>query len=495
MEDLNYKLAGLRDTVKKIKKEIKSFEENESKNIQNRASTLTNKIYRPLSYSKKASFNRLNKRLMKNYFKLSLKEQNYYNYKQPNNNIKNKIKIKNSLIDNNAFKEILTPQYLNKKINRPKMYSNNKNSNTINNNIDNSNNKNLDDKNYLIMTDINNNNINNKLDSCMNQNLFNFISARNKNFSLKQKEPNKLDHKSNQIEKVTMSYSNNDLKKNIYNDYFSKNKNRRKNKKKLLYNENNNYNKNKNHDLILNNTNNLNDQQSYFNENLINNTLIHNKNKRIYIPINDDEINKNNSYGKIKIHSNKIKNNKLKYNTKDFNYRTGTFRKNLINDKIDYGNKIFNLKDYSDKVYNMTQEYFNYKKKPQIFPMNNTINYISNNIDISSFLREEEFNKKKIKEIIENYSIGDLYIKAKLFEKCGENNFNIFVNNYCKGNNIINNLKNYKKFLIKVKEEENQYKKQINIYQKLCKRIMELMNPNQIIDIINYYKYLKATQS
>ena len=53
MEDLNNKLAGLRDTVKKIKKEIKSFEENESKNIQNRAGTLSNKIYRPLSYSKK----------------------------------------------------------------------------------------------------------------------------------------------------------------------------------------------------------------------------------------------------------------------------------------------------------------------------------------------------------------------------------------------------------------------------------------------------------
>ena len=52
MEDLNYKLAGLRDTVTKIKNEIKSFEENESKNFKKRANTLSNKIFRPSSFSK-----------------------------------------------------------------------------------------------------------------------------------------------------------------------------------------------------------------------------------------------------------------------------------------------------------------------------------------------------------------------------------------------------------------------------------------------------------
>ena len=54
MENLNYKLAGLRDTVKKIKREIKSFEENESKNIQKRTNTVSNKLFRPLSNFKKA---------------------------------------------------------------------------------------------------------------------------------------------------------------------------------------------------------------------------------------------------------------------------------------------------------------------------------------------------------------------------------------------------------------------------------------------------------
>ena len=74
MENLNNKLADLRTTVKKIKKEIKSFEENETKNIKKRTNTLINKIFRPLIYSKKVSFNKLNRKLIKNYFKLSLKK-------------------------------------------------------------------------------------------------------------------------------------------------------------------------------------------------------------------------------------------------------------------------------------------------------------------------------------------------------------------------------------------------------------------------------------
>ena len=483
MEDLNNKLAGLRDTVKKIKKEIKSFEENESKNIQNRAGTLSNKIYRPLSYSKKIPFNRLNKKLMKNYFKLSLKEQNNNN-KQLINNKKNK----NIKINNNDFKEIMTPQNFKKKINRAKLYSNNTNSRIFNNKYNNNYNSdenNLYEKNYLVMTDINN--INNKTDSCMNKNIYNFLSTRNKNYSWEKKEKNK----NNKIDKNINTYSNNDFKKNIFLDYFTKNKN---NKKKFLYNENNNYNtsqnNNENNEIFFNNTNNnLNMRQSLLNDNSINNSLIHTENNIFNIKKNKNNINQNNSYnGRIKLITNPNKSNKTIYKKKNYNY--GTFRTNFINNdnnKNNYGNNLFNLKDYSNNVYNMTQEFFNYNKKPKIFPTNNTINYISNKNDISLILRDEEINKdkNKIKEIIENYSIGDLYIKAKLFEKCGQDNFNYFVNNFCESNNLINNLKKYKNYLIKIKEEENQYKKQINIYQKLCKKLMELMNPNQINDIIN----------
>ena len=113
MEDLNNKLAGLRATVKKIKKEIKSFEENETKNVKKRTNTLANNIFRPSSYSKKVSFNKLNKKLMKNYFKLSLKEKNFHQNKR--NTIGNE--------NNNKFKEKMTPapQKINKNTNTPQI--------------------------------------------------------------------------------------------------------------------------------------------------------------------------------------------------------------------------------------------------------------------------------------------------------------------------------------------------------------------------------------
>ena len=93
-------------------------------------------------------------------------------------------------------------------------------------------------------------------------------------------------------------------------------------------------------------------------------------------------------------------------------------------------------------------------------------------------------NKNELKKIIGNYSIGDLYIKAKLFEKCGQKNFNSFVDNYCDSGDLISNLKNYKNYLEQIMEEENHYKKQINLCQKLCKRIFKLINPKKINDII-----------
>ena len=47
--------------------------------------------------------------------------------------------------------------------------------------------------------------------------------------------------------------------------------------------------------------------------------------------------------------------------------------------------------------------------------MNNTINNIPNNKDIDIYFESNEqkdFNKNKIKEIIDDYSIGDLYLKT-----------------------------------------------------------------------------------
>ena len=119
--------------------------------------------------------------------------------------------------------------------------------------------------------------------------------------------------------------------------------------------------------------------------------------------------------------------------------------------------------------------------------MNNTINYHSKNssdIDFDLGKGEKIINKKKVRKILRQNPIGDIYIKAKLFEKCGQKNFKNYVHNFCDLNGSINNLKKYKKYLIKLREEENQNKKQINIYQKLCKRILESMNPQEINKII-----------
>ena len=538
MEDLNYKLEGLKDTVKKIKKEIKSFEENESKNIQNRTNTFSNKIYRHSSYSRKSHLNKLNKRLIKNYFKLSLKEQDFYNNK--NSNYKN---------NKNNIKDILTPQLNNKNINRAKKYltkqSSKKSKNfknevyktikkKISNNNDNDNdndynnkynNKNLSQKKILLMTDINNtiNNYNNFNDSSMNKNLFKFMTTRNKDNAMNQKIEDKNINKFEQSNKIIKTYSN-DFKKNIFSNYFNKNK--KNNKKEFLYNINNynNYNYDFNNDEnISNNINDstffnskknyknnrvekvnisdlvnikFNNEKSCSNKNIKNNNFF-NANQKIDISKNQ-AINdyKNKSYnGKIKLIQNlidsnnnykePIQNQQLSKNNNDYY----SYRQNFNNNVGRYtiGDEILNSKKYWNKESNSILEYNHYNKKQINFPMNNTINYIkNNNNDIGLYYDDEEIiNKNKIKDMIGNYSIGDLFIKAKLFEKCGENNFKKFVNNFCKTNDINNNLKKYKNFIIQIKNEENQYKNQINIYQKLCKKMIELMNPNEINEIIN----------
>ena len=131
--------------------------------------------------------------------------------------------------------------------------------------------------------------------------------------------------------------------------------------------------------------------------------------------------------------------------------------------------------------------------------MNNTINYLSNNGNIDLYFKNKEkkslnkndnnHNNKIMKTIIGNYSIGDLYIKAKLFEKCGVNQFDKFVINNCNNtNDLLHNLKEYKNYLVHIKEEENFYKRQINMYQKLCKENLELLNQKQINKIINELK-------
>ena len=514
MEDLNQKLAGLRDTVTKIKKEIMSFEKNESKNFKNRTKTLSNKIFRPSSYSKKLSLNKLNKKFMKNYFKLSLKERKIYENKK---NIVNNDKTNN-------FKEIMTPIQLNKNENR---YNIKEKAKTFKNKPTNYNGGNFKDINLyknMTITDINTNNINSQY--YMNNLFTNYMSTKNKDYCKEQSDIN--NNKANQSDKIIMTYSNNDLRKKFIK-YSIKNKNKEEiNNTDSLYNTYNNYNTNSNENFYkhMNNSANFNikknnnknnrtkninisnilkinkiDDQSYSNINTNNNNLFQSNNILNIKKKPKKNINKNYSYNfGTKINTNitqnyntdnnikkSNKNKKIKYTKNDYHYGS-TFRTQLINNEGSYlyGNNLYNYQTNLHKDYNSTQKFFNYNNtKPKIFPMNNTINYIPNKKDIDFDNDEKEiFIKNKLKNIIGDYSIGDLYIKAKLFEKCGENNFHNFCNNFCETNDIVNNLYKYKNYLIKIKEEENQYKKQINVYQKLCKKIINLMNPHQINDII-----------
>ena len=518
MVDLNYKLANLRDTVKKIKKEIKSFEENESKNIERRTNTLSNKKLVRYSYLKKPLNNKINKSLKKNYFKFSEKEQNL------NKDITNNPTINNNINKINS-KKILNPKKLHKKTHRViatgaskqlKKNSYNKiiNKNNISNKENNGYNINSFKEKDLPSFDINNNIINEN-NSCMNTDLLKYIYSKKKEYSNKIKELNK----NNEIEDIVIGYSNNDkLKNNIFNNYCNKNKYY---KKEILYNDYGKYNitSNGSNIKIIDNSNQFQVQKTNTNKNInisdllninhtecnsfnINDSLLKFNNEKLNNKkLQKKIINENKSFnGKIEINPNFIqKNNNLKKFQKKFSnddtkndYICNSYRENYIRDveNNSYNNNLLEIQNYSKVKYISTQpSYHNFNlNKEKIFQMNNTNNCITNNNDIKFDIdnkNKEISNKNKILKIIGNNSIGDIYLKAKVFEKCGENSYNYFVNKFCKTKDIINNLKKFKKYLTDVKKEDNHYKKQINIYQRFCKKFFELMNSQEINDIIN----------
>ena len=513
MEDLNNKLAGLKDTVKKIKNEIKSFEENESKNYEQRTiNTVANKIFRPSSYSKEIPINKLNRTHLSNYFKFPSKEQNLFS-----NTINNTSTFRNNkkIFNNkNKYKTIMTPQNLGKNIHMNRISK--KFNNRINRKIISSNggNNNENKIKFLGLTDLNNMKnyltIDNENNSCINKNLYKHITSKQKEYSRQKSELN--DNKIDEIDKILMTYSNNgNLKKNILSDYFSYGKNKNEfNKKDMLYNEYNNFNthngkNNKNisksahlsiqrtstnrnidiKDMI--NSNNDNEKQT-FNGSLFqfNGSKLSTKNN------SKKDINKTNSINdKHKVIPNCTKINNIKKTSKDNkNFSKNDTNPNSSRSTFALNNEFFLYdKEMFDqhKNYNETYQNFNFNLKPTNYiPMNNTINYLPNDgsedFDLNN--NEKVINKQKIRKILGKSSIGDIYLKAKLFEKCGENNFKNYVHKYCDTNNSISNLKKYKKFLVQLKEEEIQDKKLINIYQKLCKKIIELMNPQEINEII-----------
>jgi hypothetical protein len=364
------------------------------------------------------------------------------------------------------------------------------------------------------MTNLNNENENNN-NSCMNKSLFKYITTNQREHSRQKNGLN--ENKNNEIEKIIMTYSNNEnLKKNIYNNYFINSKNKKLlNKKDLIYNEYNNFNSNKenvykninnsayyniqntstNKNIDIKDLLNLNNDiegKTNFNQKIFNQSLFQFNGSKLSTKNNSKKpVNKTNSFnGKIKVVPNytqitNIKNsNKYNKNLSKNDIISSSFRGTFFQNN---GNLIHDNDSFEHyKNYNETCQNFNFNLRPSNFiPMNNTINYHSNICsDLDLDKNEKIINRKKIRKILRQNSIGDIYIKAKLFEKCGEKNFKNFVHNFCDSNDSIRNLKKYKKYLIQLREEENQYKKQINIYQKLCKRILESINPQEINEII-----------
>ena len=514
MEDLNNKLAGLKDTVKKIKNEIKSFEENESKNFEQRTiNAVTNKIFLPSNYSKEIPINKLNRALLRNYFKFPSKEQNQFSNTINNTNtFRNNKNIKNN---KNSYRTIMSPQNLGKNIhmNRiSKKFSKMINRKIIDNNGGNNNESKIK---YLGPNDLNNMNkyltIDIENNSCINKNVLKHIPSKQKEFTRQKSGLN--ENKIDEIDKIIMTYSNNgNLKKNIINDYFSYSKNKNGfNKKDMLYNEYNNFNthngkNNKNisksahlsvqrtstnrnidiKDMI--NLNNDNEKQNF------NGSLFQFNGSKLSTKNNSKKnTNKNNSFNdKLKVIPNCTKINNIKKSSKDNkNFSRNDTNPNSSRNTFILNNEFFLYDDKElldkHKNFNETYQNFNFGLRPTNFiPMNNAINYLSNDSseDFDLNNKEKVINKKKIRKILGKSSIGDIYLKAKLFEKCGENNFGNYVHEYCDTNNSINNLKKYKKFIAQLKEEEIQDKKLINVYQRLCKKIIELLNPQEINEIV-----------
>ena len=511
MEILNSKLAGLRDTVKKIKNEIKSFEENESKNFdQRRINTVTNKIFRPSSYSKEIPMNKLNKALLSNYFKFPSKEKSLFNNTINNTSIFRKNKRMN--YNKNNYKTIMTPQILEKNIHMNRISK--KFNSKINRNIISSNGGN-DNKNKIKCLDLtNSNNVNNFLtidnenNSYNNKNLFKHISSKQKEYSRQKNGLN--ENKIDEIDKIIMTYSNNDnLKENIFNDYFSFSKNKNGfNKKDMLYNEYNKFNShNGKNSKNISKSAYLNAQKTNTNKNIDIKDLINSNNDNEKQTFNDSQfqfngsklstknnsknnINKNNSFDKVIPNFIKIPN--IKKSSKDNKNlaKNGTIPNSSRNALVLNNEFLLSDKEIFDqnKNYNETYQNFNFGVSSNNYiPKNNTINNLSNDSSEDFDLNNNEkiINKKRIKKILGKSSIGDIYLKAKLFEKCGDNNYKNYIHIYCDTNNNISNLKKYKKFLVQLKQEENQDKKLINIYQKLCKKIIELMNPKEINEIVS----------
>lgn len=238
-----------------------------------------------------------------------------------------------------------------------------------------------------------------------------------------------------------------------------------------------------------NDNNNINNKKNNTNENYFRNLTYENLNPSKIINSfnntnrNNNEIKKNNKH----LEQNQFYNNNLfkiknthKNNSKSFT--TKKIYKNYSNlNNFTYLNTNTNTNyisqsnipiDLNEDLINT----YNYRKDKKIkgLSVNNKLNKYKSAHDINNINLNDN-----------NQSIDEIYNKAKIFDKYGIKSFKKYLENIGEGDvENDDNLMSYKDYIIQKKGEENNYKKQINIYQNFCKKLIQFMNIDELKDII-----------
>ena len=450
MEELNYKIENLRSTLNKIKNEITSTKEKDHEVLTRRSekNSSSYKIFRPSSYNKNQNQHKTSQNFKpsRNYFQFSQKEKSYFNSKKnvekinlEKENFNHQKKYEETSIRNNK----INPKFLNQNLvkyisEQPNKDS--KNKTTTKNSIKKTNHKRIND--YFIL----NYNKNHKKENIKNNK--NGLYCRN--FS------------NENLRNSNMFPYNYNINNNTYNELFlGKNQNNKScsiNKFAKLFQ----YKKNNNSSSDLSNI------KKYFNQS------IDSKIRKVNSSRNDNRINDN----YINSHTDYIS---------QVNFPVAILDKSIFDlseeEKSSNRNNKNNINIFSNDIYygNKRDNCSNKFNKKCEIKLNNPFKRKNQN---TNYLRFEE---ELIKQNENNDSIDDVYSKAKLFNKYGYKNYKKYLE-YFGGEDTVDNLKKYKNYIINIKEEENNFMKQINIYKTFCKKFIEVMTNDEVKDIIGEAK-------
>ena len=354
MENLNNKLEGIKNLVRKIKNEMKNYEQKEKSNSHIRANTVSNKTYRNYINNISNTFNKFkldkNSNLIKTYFKMPSKEKN----------------IKDNILNINELIKINKKFYNRNDLKNGKMGL--KSSQTY------------------------------KYDN--KENLFEYINERQKKHSRQNNENDK--NRINYFDKIIMTYTNEDnldnIKNNILKNYYTNNGN------KNFFNLRNQNVFNEEEKIKLNNNDNedtSNISKNGSNNNLINLQINNNKkmNMKKYCGINDFCIN---NFNNTLFEQNKLKEILGNENIDDILSKAKLFEK-FCQDKYQYFiNNHFDIKNKNNNINNL-KTFKNYLSK-----INRENEDYQKQIDFYRKLTKKLFNlidNKKREEIIKKIQL------------------------------------------------------------------------------------------